>query len=1166
MSPMGGLNNFSVACWNARGIMYGVNYADELLRTRNIDVLGICEHWLYPSSLSFLNSINSSYNAYGVSDNDLFVSDKCKRGKGGVALMWKKHLAPNIRVLDLDSDRVIGISLSFALQRSMFIFMAYLPSSCLPVDVYIENIDYLHQLFEFYSPIGEIILMGDLNAQIRGKRTPNVISCQRTRALQALLNSVCLHSIPVEGECLGPPFSFDPFEGASKTLIDHICVSDAMLEGVLSNEIIDDEPLNTSDHLPVIAVLQHFSDTQETPMSLLSRKRFQWKRCLQMDFGKIVSYRQALNHELSHIQLNSTRNIAELDGLYDYIISAISSAAELTIPKKGCRKRCRPGWNDNIKHLHKSMLTARQIWIIAGKPRNLESVERLSYKECKRTFRAALRKLDSHADNEFYNNLDSAAEVDQKLFWKLLKNHRRTQNQMPPPMRFDGKVYYNPKDISQKWAQYFERTFTPDESDKYDESFRKKVEHDIQIMQKDSFSTFNPPLDKPFTVDEVQCAIKTLKHDKACGFDDISNEHLKYGGYALHAALTALFNMILEKSHVPKKAKQGVIHTLYKGKGKDKSDPRSYRPITLLPALYKLLEKLTLSRINEWISENDIQFPNKQQSAYQHGRSCVSTSFVLQETIAHMLERNSKVYVCFLDTARAFDSVWQNGLLFKVFKLGIQGLLWRLIKACYSDTESCVVENNIYSDWFTLRQGVRQGGVLSTWLYTLYIDELLDNLDNLGTGTTLDDINCGSPCHADDLTLLSIFKYGLDSMLSSTFSYSRKWRYEFNFDKCSIMVFGESPHQWAQVKEFRTWMLGPKPIAEVTSTTHLGFTINKYMKATNIVISAAQKLKGSMMSILGPGIQPNSFNPICCLKLYKLICLPRALYGSELWFNLSASDILIIERAHRFCLKRMQGFHRSTRTAIAQSMIGAYSMSAMIEEKCLLFFSQLCKLSEESLPLKIFALRYKSYVERKDKVQLGYVPYLFKALDKYSHRDILENFMQYQELPELPANDTLKSLFKKSILKFENNLFVQQCEDNNLHRTLRIEISLSYPSLLWTAAREYPEIKDNFSFLARLSTLTVQNIENPLLCSKCNRNYTDPHIHFFCECQGYTENRELFWTRIEEEFPVDLSAELWSMGDSELSETLLARQLVNFDYCTNIELLKIVAECWMVKN
>ena len=88
------------------------------------------------------------------------------------------------------------------------------------------------------------------------------------------------------------------------------------------------------------------------------------------------------------------------------------------------------------------------------------------------------------------------------------------------------------------------------------------------------------------------------------------------------------------------------------------------------------------------------------------------TSFTLQETVNHFLERSSVVYCCFLDAASAFDVVWHDGLLYKLYELGINGILRNI----YTNMYSCISLDGLMSDWFPIKQSVRQGGVLSAWL------------------------------------------------------------------------------------------------------------------------------------------------------------------------------------------------------------------------------------------------------------------------------------------------------------------------------------------------------------------------------------------------------------------------------------------------------------------
>jgi hypothetical protein len=96
-----------------------------------------------------------------------------------------------------------------------------------------------------------------------------------------------------------------------------------------------------------------------------------------------------------------------------------------------------------------------------------------------------------------------------------------------------------------------------------------------------------------------------------------------------------------------------------------------YRGITLLNVIGKIFERLVLQR---WLPVFETWgVPNPLQFAYQKNNSCINASFVLQEAVAHNVERGSKVYCCFLDSAKAFDTVWIDGLFFKLYNNGMNG-------------------------------------------------------------------------------------------------------------------------------------------------------------------------------------------------------------------------------------------------------------------------------------------------------------------------------------------------------------------------------------------------------------------------------------------------------------------------------------------------------------
>ena len=141
-----------------------------------------------------------------------------------------------------------------------------------------------------------------------------------------------------------------------------------------------------------------------------------------------------------------------------------------------------------------------------------------------------------------------------------------------------------------------------------------------------------------------------------------STKILIYGGEAAIKELCVLFNLVLHHERTPSQWTKNVLVPIFKGKGKSKSDPGSNRPVSLMPCLSKLFEKIVLKRLNSALTTARPNFPNPQQQGFRKHLSCITTSFNLQETIFHQIEQNSNVYVGMLDQRAAFDVVWHSGL------------------------------------------------------------------------------------------------------------------------------------------------------------------------------------------------------------------------------------------------------------------------------------------------------------------------------------------------------------------------------------------------------------------------------------------------------------------------------------------------------------------------
>ena len=229
---------------------------------------------------------------------------------------------------------------------------------------------------------------------------------------------------------------------------------------------------------------------------------------------------------------------------------------------------------------------------------------------------------------------------------------------------------------------YFKNLYTPDEDESFDDNVKLQVENELHEIKQ-----------------HLQ-VIKCSKGGKACGEDRVYYENFIYGGPIVPDILRKLFSAMLKFSHTPTAMKRGIIITLYKGGKRKKSDPNSYRAITLLSVVLKLYEKVLLSLFKD---DNTCEI-NALQSGFQPNMGCMITSFMVRESIHFAKEQGSKLFMCFLDIRQAFDRAWQDLLMLKLYLKGVNISLLKAVINLYEDMYSCVRTQGFTSDWFPVNK------------------------------------------------------------------------------------------------------------------------------------------------------------------------------------------------------------------------------------------------------------------------------------------------------------------------------------------------------------------------------------------------------------------------------------------------------------------------------
>ena len=223
-----------------------------------------------------------------------------------------------------------------------------------------------------------------------------------------------------------------------------------------------------------------------------------------------------------------------------------------------------------------------------------------------------------------------------------------------------------------------------------------------------------------YVTDETAIREEWRAHFESIYTSNINNQNASNNTYLV---LIRLYSSMLLLTYKPESLKCGVIVPIPKG-NKDHSDPDNSRGITLLSILSKAYDKLLLKRHEHWYKDK----LSSLQGIADDCSSSLTTALLLHETIAN---NNGAMYVALVDVKKAFDSVWINGMLYKLLQLGMDRRLWAVICDSYTNFRCAVNIDGVLSEWFSPTQRVHQGDVMSMCLYCIYNIDLLEELLDL---------------------------------------------------------------------------------------------------------------------------------------------------------------------------------------------------------------------------------------------------------------------------------------------------------------------------------------------------------------------------------------------------------------------------------------------------
>ena len=880
-------NSFRVSSFNCRSIKSSVTEVCELCGES--DIVFLQEHWLLPFELDMLNSLHSDFYSSSKSAVDISRSVLVGRPYGGTAVLYRKELATCIKVVETCDPRLCAIKFDSNVGPILFVCV-YMPCDQGDSDCFENFLDICGKINSLYIEIDVVHCMvaGDFN-------------CQPGSRFYDLLKQLAEdHNLQLSDiKRLNNVFTYCRDGGLCTSWIDHCLCSIGLDQLISSIEVLFQYV--SSDHKPIMTIFSGLCGNINAAVdnSVESNEvYFDWSKadahCLQM-------YKTMLNDHLSHVDIPvdvltdadghcATRGVKHrhvtIQKFYDSVMSCIMNACRLTIPQYTPKSHCYtvPGWNDYVDEKHNEARRAYLDWMALGKPRQGFGFSVMN--KTRAAFKLALRYCRQHEDmlraDSYARNL---SDKEFKLFWSSI--HKSSNAKSAQYANVVGGCIGD-VNIAEMWRNHFEHLYNSVKDDGSRNKFYERLHHSSHVNNNVAI-----------TVYDVFDAISKQKLGKAVGPDGIAMEALVHGGAKLVIHICFLFNMFIKCGFLPDMFMSSAIVPLVKCKSGDLADVNNYRAIAISSAISKIFEHIIASHLYTVADCDSSQF------GFKTGHSTSLCTSVFKRVVEHYINRGSHVFVCFIDFSKAFDKVNYWKLLNKLLDDNVDSNITRILAFWFCKQVASVRWHSAVSQPFDIGNGTRQGGVLSPYLFSRYIRELLMELELTQLGCNVGGMLINTLAYADDIVLLAPSWRALQKLIDVLFVHSTKIDMLCNTQKSVCMVFNPRDRNKLVSTSYPNFTLGSSLLQFASAFKYLGHMITNDLSDDTDIEREVRNM------FVRTNILARRFSRCSMyvkVALFRAYCI--SLYDAALWKRYKQGSMHKLSSCYNKCVKIFFNYRR----------------------------------------------------------------------------------------------------------------------------------------------------------------------------------------------------------------------------------------------------------------
>ena len=759
--------------------------------------------WLYCTVKANSNGLSETKLDESVLDSEVDIDgyklirlDRNRFG-GGVSCYIKSEVGFNIR--NDFSVKIENIFLDILIPNSkpILIGIVYRPPS---------QSGFLRDLSEAINNTTnfdslEVYILGDFNLNLIDKKTGSPCELANYKEFFSSHGLKQLISCPTR------------ITKNTSTLLDHVLTNSH--DKVSLSGVID---IGLSDHQLIYC-------TRKVTRAKFHDNKFITIRSLK-NYSQDI-YIEALNE----IDFPDYSEFDSVDEAYDDLVKKITAVIDKIAPVKKIRvKSNTQEWFDD--EIRQAIKIRDKCFSKFKKSRQYE--DNLKYKKARNNVQALIKKKKiNFVNGKLEDNIGKPKEL-----WKTLKSlglSEKSKASSKICLGKDKNLSFDPKTNAETFMIFFSNlaknlvSKLPIAPNRFGLDTVKNYYEKFNLEGKDfSFSNV--------TEGTVSKLLNNINPSKASGLDNLAGKFLKEGSSVLKCPITQICNLSISHSVFPDKCKHAKLKPLFK-KGMT-TDPKNYRPISLLPLISKIIEKIIHDKTQCYLDENKIIYSF--QSGFRSHHSTNSCLSYLSTKVLCGFDKGLLTGMILIDLQKAFDTIDHEILLNKMHYLGFSASAIKWFRSYLANRTFLVNVDESYSNPGDLNCGVPQGSILGPLLFLLYVNDMPQA------------VSCDLLLYADDSCLVFQakdvdeieFKLNQDFNNLCDWFVDNKLSIHFGEDKTKSIIFGNQN----KLKNLRNLDIrhGEVKIKQYTKVTYLGCILDNKLSGEYMTTQALGKINGRL--------------------------------------------------------------------------------------------------------------------------------------------------------------------------------------------------------------------------------------------------------------------------------------------------------------------------------